>query len=132
LDYKIETSNNKMGKTIIVTDDNDLLIGILEFRLRRDGYDVKGFVNGKDAISYMRTNPFDLLITDVYMPLMNGIEVIKLVREEISNKVPILVTSTVHDGELVAEVFNFGASDFIMKPFHAGELSVRVRLLLGD
>ncbi|MCG8380493.1 MAG: response regulator [Proteobacteria bacterium] len=107
-----------------------MLNRILEYRLKNDGYDVKVFINGEDAVSYMFGNPFDLLITDLYMPLMNGMEVIQSVRDKISESIPIVAISAAHEEELINRVFNLGANDFIVKPFRAGELSIRVKRLL--
>lgn len=119
-----------MKKTIIVAEDNDMLNRVLEFRLKSDGYNVKVFANGEEAIEFMQNNPFDMLITDLYMPMMNGMEVIQLVRETISGAVPIIAVSVTHEEDLVTRIFNIGANDFIVKPFRAGELSIRVKRLI--
>lgn len=120
-----------MEKTIVIAEDNDMLNRVLEYRLKSDGYQVKVFLNGEDAIAWMSGNPFDLLITDLYMPLMNGMEVIQMVRDKISVEVPIMAISATHEEELITRLFNIGATDFIVKPFRAGELSVRVKRLIG-
>ena len=119
-----------MKKKIVIVEDNVMLNRILEYRLKNDGYEVGVYVNGEDAIAYMIENSFDLLITDLYMPLMNGMEVIQSVRDKISKSVPIVVISAAHEEELINRVFKLGADDFIVKPFRAGELSVRVKRLL--
>ena len=121
-----------MTKTIVIAEDNDMLNRVLEFRLKSEGYEVKVFFNGEDALAYMQNNPFDMLITDLYMPMMNGTEVIQQVREKISKNVPIIAVSVTHEEDLVTRVFNMGANDFIVKPFRAGELSIRVKRLLGN
>lgn len=119
-----------MKKTIVIAEDNDMLNRVLEYRLKTDGYEVKVFLNGEDAIEFMQNNPFDMLITDLYMPMMNGMEVIQLVRKQISDSVPIIAVSATHEEDLVKRIFGVGANDFIIKPFRAGELSIRVKKLL--
>jgi DNA-binding response OmpR family regulator len=121
-----------MKRTIVIAEDNEIINRVLEYRLISDGYDVKVFLNGEDAVAFMRENQFDLLITDLYMPLMNGIDVIQAVRESISGSVPIMATSVTHDEDLIVRLFDMGVNDFVVKPFRAGELSVRVKRLIGE
>ena len=119
-----------MKETIVITDHNSMINSILEYRLKRDGYNVLFFEDGERAMSYIRKNPFDLLVTNFYMPLINGVEVIQYIRNHVSKKVPILVVSSSQDEEIRSNVFKIGADDFIEKPFRAGELSVRIKRLL--
>ncbi len=119
-----------MKKTIVIAEDNDILDRVLEYRLKNDGYEVRVFSNGEEAVDWMKKNPFDLLITDLYMPMMNGMELIQTVREKHAHKIPIIVISASHDEELVNKLFQMGVSDFIPKPFRAGELSTRVKRVL--
>lgn len=118
-------------KTIVIVEDNDLLSKVLEYRMQKDGYHVKTFTNGEEAIEFLTTNSFDLLITDLYMPFMNGSELIQHVRNKISTEVPIMAISATHEEDVIANIFNIGANDFIVKPFRAGELSVRIKRLVG-
>ncbi len=119
-----------MKKRIVIAEDNDILDRVLEYRLKNDGYEVKVFSNGEEAVDWMKKNPFDLLITDLYMPMMNGMELIQTVREKHAYKIPIIVISASHEEELVDKLFKMGVSDFISKPFRAGELSTRVERVL--
>lgn len=121
-----------MKRTIVVAEDNEIINRVLEYRLKSDGFEVKVFLNGEDAIAFMKENPFDLLITDLYMPLMNGMDVIQAVRESISSSIPIMAVSVTHDEDLIVRLFDMGVNDFVVKPFRAGELSVRVKRLIGE
>ncbi len=118
-------------KTIVIVEDNDLLSKVLEYRMEKDGFRVEIFNNGEEAIEFLSSNSFDLLITDLYMPFLNGSELIQYVRDKISATVPVMVISSTHEEDVIANVFNIGANDFIVKPFRAGELSVRIKRLLG-
>ena len=119
-----------MKKRIVIVEDNDLLTRVLEYRLQCDGYEVAVFGNGEDALMFMNDNSFDMLITDLYMPLMNGLELIQAVRDTLSSTVPILAMSATHEEGLITKLFNMGANDFVIKPFRAGELSIRVQRLI--
>lgn len=118
-------------KTIVIVEDNDLLSKVLEYRMAKDGFRVEVFNDGEEAIEFLSSNSFDLLITDLYMPFLNGSELIQYVRDKISATVPIMAISSTHEEDVIANVFNIGANDFIVKPFRAGELSVRIKRLLG-
>ncbi len=118
-------------KTIVIVEDNDLLSKVLEYRMEKDGFQVEVFNNGEEAIEFLSSNSFDLLITDLYMPFMNGSELIKYVRDNISATVPIMAISSTHEEDVIGNIFNIGANDFIVKPFRAGELSVRIKRLIG-
>jgi DNA-binding response OmpR family regulator len=118
-------------KTIVIVEDNDLLTKVLEYRMIKDGFHVVVFDNGEEAIEFLSANPFDLLITDLYMPFINGSELIQHVRDKISTTVPVMAISATHEEDVIANIFNIGANDFIVKPFRAGELSARIKRLLG-
>lgn len=120
-----------MKKTIVIAEDNDMLSKVLEYRLKSDGYEVAIFNDGEGAIAFMRKNQFDMVITDLYMPMMNGMEVIQIIRESISTDVPILAVSAAHGEDMITSVFDAGATDFIVKPFRVAELSIRVKRLLS-
>ncbi|WP_053180089.1 response regulator transcription factor [Sunxiuqinia dokdonensis] len=117
-------------KTVVIVEDNDLLSKVLEYRMEKDGFQVEVFNNGEEAIEFLSSNSFDLLITDLYMPFMNGSELIKYVRNNISATVPIMAISSTHEEDVIGNIFNIGANDFIVKPFRAGELSVRIKRLI--
>lgn len=117
-------------KTIVIVEDNDMLSKVLEYRIKKDGFRVEVFNNGEEAIEFLSSHPFDLLITDLYMPFMNGSELIQYVRDKISKTIPIMAISSTHEEDIIANVFNIGANDFIVKPFRAGELSVRIKRLV--
>ena len=121
-----------MKRTIVVAEDNEIINRVLEYRLKNDGYEVKVFLNGEDAIVFMKGNSFDLLITDLYMPVMSGLDVIQTVRDSISSSVPIMAISVTNQEDLIVRLFAMGVNDFVIKPFRAGELSVRVKRLIGE
>ena len=117
-------------KKILVAEDNKLILETIYHKLVRDGYDVSKVLDGKECLKYLEENEVDLLITDLYMPYLNGNEVISVIRNEWNNKVPILVLSADGAEETVLKAFDLGADDYVVKPFSLSELTIRVRKLL--
>lgn len=119
-----------MKKTIVLAEDNEMLSKLLSYRLEIDGYVVKAFTDGLGAVLYMRNNQFDLLITDLHMPVLDGCVIIQTVRETISKTVPIMVISGACDENYKLEILELGADVYVTKPVSAGELSIRVKHLV--
>ena len=117
-------------KKILVAEDNKLILETINHKLQKDGYEVVKVLNGKDCLEYLKTNDVDLLITDLYMPYVNGHEVINTVRNEWEKTIPILVLSADGAEDTVLKAFELGADDYVVKPFSLSELTIRVRKLL--
>lgn len=112
---------------ILVVEDDILLLKTLEFKLIKEGYIVVTLKNGFDAIEYLKENEPDLIVTDIMMPFINGLEIISFVRNEKKSKVPIIVLSSAGLEKTVLEAFQLGADDFVTKPFSPNELSIRIK-----
>ena len=112
---------------IHIIEDDILLLKTLEFKLNKEGYKVMTSKNGFDGIEYLKVNDPDLIVTDIMMPFINGLEIISFVRNEKKSKVPIIVLSSAGLEKTVLEAFELGADDFITKPFSPNELSVRIK-----
>ena len=112
---------------ILIVEDDILLLKTLEFKLIKDGYIVVTLKNGFDAIEYLKENEPDLIVTDIMMPFINGLEIISFVRNEKKSKVPIIVLSSAGLEKTVLEAFQLGADDFVTKPFSPNELSIRIK-----
>ncbi len=118
-------------KKILVAEDNKLILETINHKLIKDGYNVTLASNGKECLEYLKDNSFDLLITDLYMPYVNGHEVISTLRGNRGDKTtPILVLSADGAEDTVLKAFDLGADDYVVKPFSLSELAVRVKLLL--
>jgi len=118
-------------KRILVAEDNKLILEIVVFKLQKEGYEVVKAMNGKESLEYLQNDTFDLLITDLFMPFISGLEVISALRSEIKSDLPILVLSAAGAEETVLKAFELGADDYMTKPFSLGELSIRVKKLIG-
>jgi DNA-binding response OmpR family regulator len=117
-------------KKILISDDNKLILEIIAHSLAREGFEIIKTFDGKECLDYLKQSEVDLLITDLYMPCVNGNQVISTIRDEWKSKIPILVLSAAGGEDNVLKAFELGADDFMIKPFSLMELNVRVRKLL--
>ncbi len=116
---------------IIVCDDDVLMLKAIEFKLKRDGYEVLVATNGRDASDIIRNNTdITLVITDLLMPFLNGLELINFVKNDLGLNIPILVLSKIGLEETVLKAFELGADDYMVKPFSPNELTIRAKKLL--
>ena len=118
-------------KKIVLAEDNSTLSLLLKFRLEREGYELLIAEDGKIAIELIEQNNPELILTDIMMPFISGLEVISHVRNKLNYQTPIIVFSAAGQEEMVLKAFNLGANDFMGKPFSPNELVMRVKRLLG-
>jgi len=117
---------------IVLAEDNTTLSLLLKFRLEKEGYQLLMAEDGKEAIELIESHNPDLILTDIMMPFVSGLEVISHVRNKLAAEAPIIVFSSAGQEEMVLKAFNLGASDFMGKPFSPNELVLRVKRLLGN
>ncbi|HRI41215.1 MAG TPA: response regulator transcription factor [Bacteroidia bacterium] len=115
---------------ILVCEDDEMVLKMVEFKLRKDGYEVQLAGDGKAALDQIRSFQPDLIITDIMMPYLTGLEIVHQVRKTLNLTTPIIIVSSIGLEKTVLEAFQLGADDFITKPFSPNELSVRVKKLL--
>ena len=113
---------------ILVVDDEALLVKGICYNLRNDGYEVLTGSNGVDAVRTVRETPVDLVILDVMMPEMDGLEACRQIRD--FSDVPIILLTAKADDMDKLMGFEHGADDYLTKPFNILELKARVRALL--
>ena len=117
------------AKKILVVEDESHLAKGLQFNLEREGYIVSLVDNGESAIELLGKQPFDLMILDIMLPKVNGIEVAKRVRNT-DIRFPILMLSAKSSDEDRELGLEAGADDYLTKPFHLPELLLRVKGIL--
>jgi DNA-binding response OmpR family regulator len=117
-------------KKILVAEDNKLIQQTIAYKLVKDGFDVITVDDGKACLEMLENNDIDLLITDLFMPYINGHEVISTIRNEWNKTLPIMVLSAAGSEETVLKAFELGGDDYMVKPFSLGELTIRVKKLL--
>jgi DNA-binding response OmpR family regulator len=114
--------------TILLVDDEDAVRKVLAFPLERDGYEVIQAADGEEALQQFSQQPVDLVVLDIMLPRLDGLEVCKRLRAE--STVPIIML-TARDDELDKVLgLELGADDYITKPFSIREFRSRVRALL--
>jgi DNA-binding response OmpR family regulator len=114
--------------TILLVDDEDAVQKLLTYPLERDGYRVVSAFDGVEALERFRREPVDLVVLDVMLPGLDGLEVCKRLRA--SSEVPIIML-TARDDELDKVLgLELGADDYITKPFSIREFRSRVKALL--
>ena len=110
---------------ILVVDDETQITRVLKTTLNSQGYEVKSASDGQSALNLACDWIPDLIVTDLSMPGMTGIELCRLVRER--SKVPIIVLSVRGEEKTKIEALDAGADDYVTKPFSVNELLARVR-----
>ncbi len=117
-----------MRETILIVDDEPQITRVLRTTLESSGYHVIVAHNGLEAIEKLRTDPPALIITDLSMPEMDGVELTREVRQRLQT--PILVLSVQSQDAAKVRALDEGADDYVTKPFSIQELLARVRALL--
>jgi two-component system alkaline phosphatase synthesis response regulator PhoP len=117
-----------INKRVLVVDDDAKTVELVKLYLNRDGYRVLIAVDGIEALRLAREAKPDLIVLDLMLPGMNGIEVCRKLREESDVPIIMLTAKTTEDDRLAG--LNVGADDYITKPFSPRELAARVRAVL--
>lgn len=110
---------------VLIAEDDELMLRTVEFRLKKDGHEVILARDGRDALQKIDQYQPDLIISDVMMPYLSGLEIVAAVKE--NRKTPIIILSGMGQEDIVLEAFRLGADDYLTKPFSPNELSVRIK-----
>lgn len=114
-------------KEILIVDDNPANLAIIEQTLEEE-YEVTALTSGMRALRFLEVNHTDLILLDVEMPIMNGIQTLKKIREQPQfAKTPVIFLTARKDGYTVAEGFKLGISDYITKPFDPDDILARIK-----
>ena len=114
---------------ILVVDDEESIRDLLRLVLTGEGYSVVTANDGEEAIEYLEAQRFDLVITDLVMPGVNGVEVLRAARR-IDPNYPVIVITGYPSVETVTELVRLGAGDYLTKPFNIDVVIVTVAKLL--
>lgn len=119
-----------MAKRVMAVDDSATVRQVLQMTLEGAGYQVIEAVDGKDALNKLAGTQIDMMVTDLNMPNMDGIELIKNVRQSPGNRfMPIIMLTTESQPEKKQEGKAAGASGWIVKPFKPEQLLAVVRMI---
>ena len=114
-----------MAKRILIVDDEPLIVKGLKYSLEQEGYDTDSAFDGEEALAKFSTGRFDLILLDVMLPKMDGIEVCQRIREK-SNIPIIMLTAKGEDMDKILG-FEYGADDYMTKPFNILEVKARIK-----
>jgi len=120
------TPASPKSKTLLIADDEPNIRRVLQAIFIKDGYEVHVAENGVKALEWASANPVSLLITDLIMPDMNGVELIQKVKQRHPNAVAIVITAYATIKTCV-DAMRYGASDYITKPFDMDEIRAVVK-----
>lgn len=116
------------GKKILVVDDDEKTVELVKLYLNRDGYKVITAYNGNDALRLARENRPDLIVLDLMLPGIDGLEICRTLRGE--SDVPIIMLTALSTDDDRLTGLDIGADDYVTKPFSPRELAARVRAVL--
>ena len=116
---------------VLVVDDEDDLLELVRYNLAKDGYDVECVGSGEQALQSARTNPPDLVVLDLMLPAVDGLEVCRRLKADPKTRdiLIVMLTAKGEEADMVAGLER-GADDYIAKPFSPRVLSARVKALL--
>lgn len=117
-----------MAERVLVVDDDDTIRRTLRINLRARGYEVEEVATGRDALSTLEDAPPDLVILDLGLPDVDGVEVLRRLRTW--SRTPVVVLSARQQSDDKVEALDEGADDYVTKPFGMDELMARVRSAL--
>lgn len=116
------------GKRVLIVDDDQKTVELVKLYLNRDGYRVLTAYDGIEALRQARERHPDLIVLDLMLPGMDGLEVCRTLREESDVPIIMLTAKTTEQDKLTG--LDLGADDYVTKPFSPKELAARVRALL--
>ena len=117
---------------ILICEDEEVMLTALEFRLRKHGFQVIVAEDGKQAIQKIQQEPPDIVVADIMMPHITGLELTNYIRQDLKSTMPIIIISALEHDEVVLEAFQLGANDFIAKPFKPNELILRIKKIVQE
>ncbi|MAK91275.1 MAG: DNA-binding response regulator [Oleibacter sp.] len=111
---------------ILIVDDNQQIMATLAEYLELDGFGVDCAYNGQMAIELVKRHDFDVIIMDIMMPRLNGIDAVNILRNEMNIRTPIIFLTAKNSLDDKTAAFNAGGDDYLIKPFAMEELLLRI------
>ena len=117
-----------MGNRILVVDDEKLIVKGIKFSLEQEGMSVDCAYDGEEAIRLAKENQYDMMLLDVMLPVFDGFEVLRQIRE--SSALPIIMLTAKGDDMDKILGLEYGADDYITKPFNILEVKARIKAIM--
>ena len=122
-----------MSYRVVAVDDNPVVTGLIAAVLEQAGYAVEIADAGGAALVALQRNPPDLLLLDLEMPGLDGLEVLRILKaEKVCQGVPVIMLTGESDVHYVGRARELGAAGYLLKPFRAEDLTAKVRRVLED
>ncbi len=117
--------------TVLVVDDEPNIVETLQDRLEMSGYHVLTAVNGEEGLEQATKESPDVVLLDIMMPVMDGLDMLERLRQTSNNTdIPVIMLSACSQAQDIARAKAFGIEDYIVKPFDLGELMVKIDSVL--
>jgi DNA-binding response OmpR family regulator len=117
-----------MAGRVLVVDDEKLIVKGLKYSLEQDGMEVDAAYDGQEAVDKIRQNDYDMVLLDIMLPILDGMQVCQQVRE--FSQVPIIMLTAKGDDMDKILGLEYGADDYITKPFNILEVKARIKAIL--
>ena len=117
-----------MGKKVLIVDDDKLIVKGIRFSLEQDNMEVDCAYDGEEALEKVRNNQYDIILLDIMLPKLSGLEVCQQIRE-FSNVPIIMLTAKGDDMDKILGL-EYGADDYITKPFNILEVKARIKAIM--
>jgi len=112
---------------ILVCEKNEILLKTIEYKLNLDGHEVITAMDGRTASNIISSEKIDVLITDILVPFVTGLELVSLIRSKLQLDIPIIILSKIHKIDTIKQAYSLGVDEFITKPFDPDWLVVRIK-----
>ena len=118
-----------MKKEILIVEDEEKIINFIKNRLDKSVYNIDIALDGKEALSKIVSNSYDLITLDVMLPFIDGFDLCKKIRQK-SKQTLVIMISALDTIEFKEKGYHLGIDDYIAKPFSAKELALKIQSLL--
>ena len=115
-----------MKERILIIENNAWVVDSLSNSLRSEGYQVTACFDGHSAIKYIENEQYDLIVTDLLVPFVSGINIVKHIRLH-KPCLPIFVISSILESTIIDRMLLLGVTDFIKKPFNSSQLCLNIK-----
>lgn len=118
-------------KTILIVDDQQGIRLLLHEVFKKEGYYTELAANGVEALQIVNSKPVDCALLDMKIPGMNGIDILRMIRET-HKEMPVLMMTAYGEQDIIEEAIGLGATGYFAKPFNIFDIIAKVKELLGD
>jgi two-component system, OmpR family, response regulator VicR len=112
---------------ILLIEDDALIRKAVELKFKKEGFEVICCDNGRDGLEKLASESPDIVLTDMMLPFVSGLEIVSAVKAITHKNIPVIVFSSMGQEHIVEEAFSLGADDYVTKPFSLTELTIRIK-----